>query len=94
MTETRGVTFTEQDNVATDGVAFIDCAFQGANLVYSGGDLPRFERCRFSKASWDFAGPALRTIELLRAINASPGSAPFIAELLGAAPAPTAARSF
>jgi hypothetical protein len=91
-----GLTFTERDNVATDGVTFVDCAFEGANLVYSGGEHPRFERCRFSKASWEFAGAALRTVELLRSINASPGGAVFIADLLSPAaqdPQP-AARSF
>jgi hypothetical protein len=96
LSETRGATFTESDTVATDGMTFLDCAFLGANLVYSGGEHPRFERCRFSKASWEFAGAALRTVGLLQAIKSSPGGDAFVAELLtpAAAAPPPARRSF
>ena len=96
MTEKRGLTFTERDTVATDGITFLDCRFERATLVYSGGEHPRFERCAFSRATWTFAGAALRTVGLLQAINASPGGELFIAELIGPAaqdPQP-AARSF
>ena len=96
MSEKRGLTFTERDSVATDGVTFIDCRFERANLVYSGGEHPRFDRCAFSNATWEFAGAALRTVGLLQAINAAPGGDVFIAELLTPAvqqPQP-ATRSF
>ena len=82
MTEKRGLTFTERDTVATDGVTFVDCRFERADLVYSGGEHPRFERCAFSNATWTFAGAALRTVGLLQAINGSPGGSAFIADLL------------
>jgi hypothetical protein len=91
MTVKRGLTFTERDSVATDGIHFIECRFERANLVYSGGDHPRFERCAFSNASWTFAGAALRTVELLRAVKSSPGGDAFLADLL--APAPPEPRS-
>ena len=96
MSEKRGVTFTGRDTVATDGVTFIDCRFERASLVYSGGEHPRFERCAFSNASWEFAGAALRTVGLLQAINGAPGGGAFVAELLNpAAPDPQpAARGF
>ena len=96
MSEIRGATYTERDTVATDGVTFLDCRFERATLIYSGGEHPRFERCAFSRATWTFAGAALRTVGLLQAINASPGGDAFIAELLpAAAPAPApGARSF
>jgi hypothetical protein len=96
MSEKRGITFTDRDTVATDGVAFLDCRFERTTLVYSGGEHPRFERCAFSRSTWEFAGAALRTVGLLRAINASPGGDSFIAELMApAAPEPqTGARSF
>ncbi len=93
MPEKRGLTFTERDTVTTDGTTFVECSFERANLVYCGGDQPRFERCRFSYAGWEFGGSALRTVELLRAINGSPGGAAFIADLLGPGapmPQPTA----
>ena len=96
MTERSGLTFTERDTVATDGITFLDCRFERATLVYSGGEHPRFDRCAFSNATWTFAGAALRTVGLLQAINAAPGGGVFIAELLGPAaqdPQP-AARSF
>jgi hypothetical protein len=96
LPEKRGLTFTERDTVATDGVTFVDCRFEGADLVYSGGEHPHFERCAFSNATWTFAGAALRTVGLLRAINGSPGGGAFISGLLNpAAPEPQpAARSF
>jgi hypothetical protein len=86
LAEQRGVTFTESDNVVTDGTTFIECSFERANLLYSGGEHPRFERCRFSNASWEFGGAALRTTNLLRAINGSPGGDAFIADLLAPLP--------
>lgn len=89
MPEKRGLTFTERDTVTTDGITFVECSFERANLIYCGGDQPRFERCRFSYTTWEFTGAALRTVELLRAINGSPGGAAFVADLLGrGAPAP------
>jgi len=91
LPEKRGLNFTESDTVTTDGTTFVECSFERANLVYCGGDTPRFERCRFSYATWEFTGAALRTVELLRAINASPGGGAFIAHLLG--PAGAAPRS-
>lgn len=96
MTEKRGLTFTERDSVATDGVTFIDCRFERATLVYSGGEHPRFERCAFSNASWTFAGGALRTVGLLQAINGAPGGDVFVARLLAPAAAEpqVAERSF
>jgi hypothetical protein len=95
LSEQRGLTFTERDTIATDGVTFIDCRFERASLVYSGGEHPRFERCAFSNATWAFAGAALRTVGLLQAINVAPGGDAFVADLLGpAAPDPPTARSF
>ncbi|HEX6377117.1 MAG TPA: hypothetical protein VFZ91_15505 [Allosphingosinicella sp.] len=95
MTEKRNITFTEKDNVPTDGITFLDCVFERANLIYDGGAHPRFERCRFSNASWEFSGAALRTVQLLQVINASPGGGAFVASLLGPsalAPRPPARR--
>jgi hypothetical protein len=64
--------------------------------LISGGEHPRFERCRFSNSSWEFAGAALRTVGLLRAINGSLGGGAFIASLLAPAAADEgpAVRSF
>jgi hypothetical protein len=89
VTERSGLTFTEHDTVATDGVDFVDCRFEGTTLVYDGGDYPRFHRCAFSKASWTFTGAALRTIGVLRAINSSPGGDLFVSDLLKPEPLDT-----
>jgi hypothetical protein len=96
MSERRGLTFGERDRVATDGVTFVDCRFQRATLVYSGGEHPHFERCAFSNATWTFDGPALRTVGLLQAINGAPGGDAFVADLLRPAPTESKppARSF
>jgi hypothetical protein len=81
LTEKSGRTFTARESVATDGVRFVECRFEGAILVYSGGQPPVFERCSFANASWEFAGAALRTIQLLQAINAAPGGKSFVDDL-------------
>ena len=95
MPEKRGLTFTEHDTVTTDGTTFVECSFERTTLLYCGGDQPRFERCRFSYATWEFAGAASRTVEVLRAINGSPGGGAFIADLLGRATPPrSSARRF
>jgi hypothetical protein len=81
LPEKRDRTFTERDSAATDGVHFIDCRFDRAKLIYSGGAQPSFEGCSFSNATWEFAGAALRTIQLLQSINASPGGKAFVDNL-------------
>ena len=67
MTEIRGESF--EGEVDVDDRHFIDCTFGTVQLRYGGGQLPRFEGCTFSGASWFFHGAALRTIRLLQMQN-------------------------
>ena len=83
MAEIRGRTFTDHERVDADDATFVDCDFQAAVLRYSGGGHPVFENCRFGDLGWYFAGPALRTIQLLQQIKNSGGEVgeAFIADL-------------
>ena len=70
MEQVTGRTFRGGEKVDADGVTFIDCTFESAQLVYRGGDHPAFDRCRFgSDVSWHFRGAALKTIQLLQRIG-------------------------
>ena len=81
MAETRNKRFADGERVEMDGGHFIDCHFDRASLVYSGGDHPMFENCSFGEVGWRFAGPALQTIQLIQAIGSSPNGRPFVEDL-------------
>jgi len=81
MKKVSGKTFSNGEKVETDGKAFVDCRFEKASLVYGGGDHPSFTDCGFGEVGWYFTGGALRTIQFLQQINASPGGADFIADM-------------
>jgi hypothetical protein len=60
--------------VALDDNEFIDCKFNNCELVYSGGELPKLQRCDFSQCSWKLDDAAKRTILFLRSIyHSGPG---------------------
>jgi hypothetical protein len=81
MAETRGKRFAKGERVEMDGGHFIDCHFERASLVYSGGEHPMFENCTFGDVGWRFDGAALRTIQLLQAIGAAPNGRSFLDDL-------------
>ena len=59
--------------VHLDGNEYVDCHFDDVRMVYSGGDLPAFERCHFSRFQFHFRDAADRTVRLLQAMT-DPGS--------------------
>ena len=67
FTEVRDQNFEGQVDV--DDRHFINCTFGAVELRYGGGQLPRFEGCTFTAASWLFHDAALRTIRLLQMQN-------------------------
>jgi hypothetical protein len=67
----RNMTFVNKDLVEVDDGTFIDCEFRWAVLLYGGGGHPKFENCTFGDISWQFEGPALRTIQILQLMGAS-----------------------
>lgn len=64
----QGETLTGR--VPLDGRSFEACRFQQAVLVYSGGALPRIANCTFDGATFEFEGPAARSMALLQAMSA------------------------
>jgi hypothetical protein len=81
MAEFNDRTFGSGEMVETDGNIFNNCRFQGASLVYAGGPHPQFNFCNLENTGWYFTEGALRTIQFLQIINASPGGTSFIADL-------------
>ena len=74
MDEIRDRTYADGETVEMDDRTYIDCKFEWAVLHYSGGQYPRFENCTFRHIQWYFAGPALRTVQLLQMLaNAKDG---------------------
>lgn len=81
MEDINGQTFDGAE-VETDGKTFTDCTFTSVSLLYTGGEHPLFERCKFNDGvSWNFRGPALRTIQFLQRINNDEGGEQFIADM-------------
>lgn len=77
----RNRIFTNQEQVEADDCLFVDCSFRAVAFLYAGGEPPRFENCTFGELSWQFTGAALRTIQFLQFLNASPDGPAFIADM-------------
>jgi hypothetical protein len=70
--------------VVLDGETFADCAFAACRLVYSGGELPQFERCRFDDCEWKFEEAAAQTLSYLKlmwGVGAKPSVQALIKEI-------------
>jgi len=75
------------ETVLLDGQAFSRCAFQACRLVYSGGEPPTFDDCRFDACEWKLEGAAAQTLTHLRHVWNAGGKAPvqaLIKEITGA----------
>ena len=60
-----GVSYNHQ-TVALDGEAFSNCQFAACRLVYSGGEPPQFDGCRFDDCEWKFEDAAANTLSYLK----------------------------
>lgn len=67
-TEVRNQTLIGR--VPLDGRSFDGCRFERAVLVYCGGPLPRIANCVFDRTTFEFEGPAARSMALLQAMSA------------------------
>ncbi len=61
----NGVSFNHQ-TVMLDGETFSNCQFAACRLVYSGGQPPQFDRCRFDSCEWKFDEAAAHTLSYLK----------------------------
>ncbi|WP_297696841.1 hypothetical protein [Phenylobacterium sp.] len=64
------------ESVALDGETFAQCEFRACRLIYSGGEPPRFDDCRFEDCEWKLAGPAALTLTHLRGMWNAGAKAP------------------
>jgi hypothetical protein len=69
-------TLFNHETVALDGESFSDCEFRDCRLVYRGGELPSFDRCRFESCEWKFDDAAARTLAQLKLVWSQGGKAP------------------
>jgi hypothetical protein len=67
LREIVGQTFF--DRVEVDGTIFRQVVFDGAELVFSGGPSPGFDRCRFLDVTFTFEGAAGETLAFIRALS-------------------------
>jgi len=69
-------TIYNHETVALDGETFSSCEFRDCRLVYSGGELPVFENCRFDGVDWRQDDAASRTLGYLKMVWGVGGKAP------------------
>ena len=60
-----GASYNHQ-TIALDGETFSHCEFSACRLVYSGGEPPQFQGCRFDACEWKFEGAAAQTMSYLK----------------------------
>jgi hypothetical protein len=80
MTTVVGSQF-DNSKVLLDGNDFTACEFRNCTLIYNGGEM-RMSENRFTECLWKFGGGALRTIQLLRDIHASPGGKELVEQVI------------
>lgn len=68
-------TIFNHETVALDGESFSDCEFRDCRLVYSGGEVPHFDGCRFDGCEWRFDDAAQRTLAHLKLVWSQGGKA-------------------
>ncbi len=82
----RAAAFTHE-TINLDGMTFEGCEFRKCKLIYSGGEAPIFEDCKFDNCEWRMDGPAADTLLHLRAMwnaGAKPVVQGLIKEITGA----------
>jgi hypothetical protein len=65
-------------SVVLDGKRFINCSFDGTELVFKGEAGLEFNSNRLTNIRLTFGGPAARTVFIFRALYREPGFRPFI----------------
>lgn len=68
-------TIFNHETVYLDGEMFADCEFRQCRMVYSGGQPPAFDGCKFHDCDWRFDGEAANTLAHLKVVWAAGGKA-------------------
>jgi hypothetical protein len=68
-------TIFNHETVALDGESFSDCEFRDCRMVYSGGETPSFDGCKFDSCEWKFEDAAARTLAHLKVVWGAGGKA-------------------
>jgi len=61
-------TIYNHETVLLDGETFDSCEFRDCRMVYSGGEPPTFNSCRFDGCDWRFDEAAGRTLAYLKTV--------------------------
>jgi hypothetical protein len=59
--------------LVVDGCSYDQCNFDNCKIVYRGGVIPTFSRCKLVQCTWIWEDAALRTIGFLRGIYSGMG---------------------
>ena len=71
------------DTVVLDGGDFEQCEFDGCKMIYKGGEMPKLQRCSFTRCTWHLEDAARRSILFLRSIyHSGPGGRELVEETL------------
>lgn len=68
MTRYENQTFTKK-TLYVDGNDYISCTFVDCGIVYRGGELPSFNRCRFQRTQIQLESAARTTLDYLSVLN-------------------------
>jgi hypothetical protein len=68
MERIENQTFQDQ-SVSVDGKRFVACTFESCTLLYTGGDVPAFAKCRFNDVSLQFGESAVDTLKFLSGLR-------------------------
>lgn len=55
-----------KETVLLDGMHYVDCSFEGTQLLYFGGAVPKLDGCRMTDVAFGFKGPAKNTMDFVK----------------------------
>lgn len=63
----KGQTFGQEPLIIDDQM-YYECVFRNTHLIYSGGNLPNFDKCKFYSITFGFQGAASNTLSFMRTL--------------------------
>lgn len=63
-------TFTNEE-IVLDGNRYVGCVFNRCVLIYTGGELPNLERCKFNSTRIQLDGAAQQTLSYMRMLSSA-----------------------